>query len=80
MKNLMKKMGLLGLLIVTFIACDKDYNAVGTDLLTHSNFITDSVEFPALTYNKVVEPVKSNNLTSSLLGIYDDPTYGKTAA
>lgn len=80
MKNILKKFSLLGLLIATFIACDKDYNAIGTDLLTNSNFISDSIEFPALTYNKMVNPVRSNNLTSTLLGIYKDPVYGMSSA
>lgn len=80
MKNTLKKISLLFLLLVSFIACDKDYNDIGTNLITHSNFITDSVSFPALTYNKVVPPVRSSNLTSSLLGVYNDPTYGLTTA
>lgn len=80
MKKTLKKIGLLLLLIISFIACDKDYNNIGTDLITHSDFIADSINFPALTYNKVVSPVRSNNLSSSLLGVYNDPIYGLTTA
>ena len=80
MKKTLKKLSLLVLLIVSFIACDKDYNAIGTDLLTNSSFITDSVEFPVIAYNKALDPVRSNNLGTYLLGIYNDPMYGTTTA
>ena len=78
MKNSLKKISLLFLLIVSFIACDKDYNNIGTNLIIHSDFISDSLTLPAIAYNKVVAPVRSNNLNSSLFGVYKDPTYGLT--
>lgn len=80
MKNYLKKISLLSLLIISFIACDKDYNNIGTNLILHSDFITDSVPLPVVAYNKVVSPVRSNNLTSSLFGVYKDPTYGMTTS
>ena len=80
MKNTLKKIGLLSLFISAFVACDKDYNNIGTNLLTNSNFNSDSIEYSAVTYNKAVAPVRSSNLSSNLLGVYKDPHYGLTTA
>jgi len=70
---------LLGL-ILSFNACDKDFASIGVDVIGNDNFETNSISFPAITYNKAVKPVQTNNLSSNLLGIYNDPIYGTTSA
>ncbi|HLT54210.1 MAG TPA: DUF4270 family protein, partial [Flavobacteriaceae bacterium] len=80
LKQFSIRIGLLATMVVAFIACDKDYNTIGTDILADQNFSTGSVKFPVVAYTKALKPVRSNNLTTALLGVYNDPVYGVTSA
>jgi len=70
------------LLVVLFIACDKEFNTIESDVLDkgNSNFTTNKIDISVLAYNKKLQNLKINDLTSNLLGFYDDPAYGKTSA
>ena len=70
------------LILSSFIACDKDFNVIESDVLgkENSNFTTDNDILPIVAYNKKLDSLQINNLPSSLLGIFNDPTYGKTTA
>lgn len=70
------------LVLASFLACDKDFSVIESDVLNenNSNFLTDSTSFPLLAYNKKLESLQINNLSSSLLGVYNDPAYGQTIA
>lgn len=80
MKNTLKKFSIILFLTLTFIACDKDYNTIGSDILSDQGFTTNNLKFPTVSYTKKINPVRSNNLNSSLLGVYKDPVYGLTSA
>src|SRR5690606_8128217 len=69
-------------LIVSFIACDKDFSTVESDVLGEGNvnFDTDKVTLPIIAYNKKLDSLQINNLSSNLLGIFNDPVYGQTVA
>ena len=69
-------------LLLTFIACDKDFNVIESDVLgvDNANFFTDSIVLPITAYNKKLEAVQINNLPSYLLGVFNDPEFGKTTA
>ncbi|WP_299548351.1 DUF4270 domain-containing protein [Seonamhaeicola sp.] len=71
------------LLVTSFIACDKDFYVLDSDVLgkDNANFGTgvDSL-MPIISYNKKLEKVQINNLPSNVLGFYDDPEYGPTTA
>jgi len=70
------------LFLASFIACDKDFNVIESDVLgkDNANFFTDSLVLPISAYNKKLEALQINNLPSNLLGVFDDPDYGKTTA
>ncbi|MEL0455508.1 DUF4270 domain-containing protein [Flavobacteriaceae bacterium SZ-1-7] len=76
---------LLAFLLITssFIACDKDFSVIESDVLgeDNSNFSrkVDSTRIIAA-YNKKLEAVQINNLASNLLGFFNDPAFGKTTA
>lgn len=70
------------LFLLTFIACDKDFSVVESDVLGEGNltFKTDTLSFQIAAYNKKLEALQINALSSSLLGVYNDPAYGQTTA
>lgn len=70
------------LMIISFIACDKDFNVIESDVLgkDNSNFIVKDTILSVLAYNKKLEGLQINGLASNLLGVFDDPAYGRTTA
>ena len=70
------------LFLLSFIACDKDFTTIESDVLGegNANFFTDSSLIKISAYNKKLEALKINNLSSSLLGIFNDPEFGQTKA
>lgn len=67
-------------LILSFNACDKDYASIGVDVIGNDNFETNNISYPVISYNNRIKPVQTNNLSSNLLGIYNDPIYGTSSA
>ncbi len=71
-----------GLIVLSFIACDKDFTAIESDIITDENAtsfdIKDSL-FSIITYTKALEPVQTNNPGLNTLGVYDD-VYGRTTS
>lgn len=70
------------LIFTSFIACDKDFSVVESDVLGEENlkFKTDTFSFQITAYNKNLEALQINGLSSSLLGVYNDPAYGQSVA
>lgn len=62
------------------ISCEKDYAEIGTDIVDSQSIEILNQNYPAKTYNKLVEPFQSNGLTNNLLGYYYDPNFGGTTA
>lgn len=76
-----KNFAIVILLISSFIACDKDFASLDSDIINNDNaihFITDAMKFDVVTYNKKLGPVQTNNLPINLLGIYNNSLYGTT--
>ncbi|MEY4962931.1 MAG: hypothetical protein RLZZ323_250 [Bacteroidota bacterium] len=61
-------------------SCDKDYNAIGADLLGENHFDFLQYTSDVVAHNQKIGPVDSNNLPINAIGIYDDPAFGKTTA
>ena len=64
-----------------FIACDKDYVSLESDIINNDNaihFDTDALKFDVVTFNKKLDPVQTDNLPINLLGIYNNSLYGTT--
>jgi len=70
------------LFLACFIACDKDFSVIESDVLgnENANFYTDSLVLPISAYNKKLEALQINSLPSNLLGVFNDLEYGKTTA
>src|SRR5690606_24620568 len=78
MKNTFLKFSVACVAILTFVACDKDYNTLGADILTDQDFTTSSYKFPALAYSKKLNPVRRSNINAALLGVSKATVYGLT--
>lgn len=85
MKKIFKTLKFTGailFLIVFFIACDKDFSSVESNVLGEDNFNfnTEKINLPIIAYNKKLDSLQINNLSSNLLGVFVDPVYGQTTA
>ncbi|MBU2940911.1 DUF4270 domain-containing protein [Lacinutrix sp. C3R15] len=76
----LKITSVLSLISIAFIACDKDFSTLDSDIQGAQNFSTDSEKIPVIAYTKKFNPVQSNGLSSNLLGVYKDDIYGLTTA
>lgn len=70
------------LIMMSFIACDKEFNIIESDVLgkENSNFDTDNLDLPILAYNKKLDSLQINGLASNLFGVFNDPAFGQTTA
>ena len=68
--------------LITIIACDKDFIVLESDVLgkDKANFVTNSSVINVTAYNKKLDSLQVNGLHSNLLGVFNDPSYGKTIA
>ena len=66
--------------LASVIACDYDYNEVGSDIIqddVHHNGIEKYVA-NAVAFDKSTGSVQTNNMPINSLGVYDSPVFGKT--
>ncbi|WP_417357721.1 DUF4270 domain-containing protein [Flavobacterium sp.] len=66
--------------LVSVIACDYEYNEVGSDIIqddVHHNGIEKYVA-NAVAFDKPTGSVQTNNMPINSLGVYDSPVFGKT--
>jgi len=69
--------------ILVFFSCDKDFASIDSDVISSENainFSTSSIEYPLVASNLRLNPVKSNNLPSFMLGYNNDPNFGESKA
>lgn len=62
-------------------ACDEDYNLEGTGIISDESLISDpDASATVIAYSQQLKGVQTNipQLGSGMLGIYQDPTFGKT--
>ncbi|MFK2818891.1 DUF4270 domain-containing protein [Flavobacteriaceae sp. LMIT009] len=83
-KNILSKnIALLALILSLFIACEKDFSSINSDVVNSENtthFGTDVVTYPVITYNSTIEAFQSNNLPLNLLGYFNDVIFGSSTA
>lgn len=75
--------GLVALLFVlAFIACEEDLGEVGTGIVGEVNFDTEMVDDLNVVAYSMNYPlgVQTNGAPVGVLGVYNDPVYGKTTA
>ena len=85
MKNTIKALKfslVFSLLVSLFLACGKDFSVLDSNVLGEGNlnYNTDSTSFQIAAYNKKLESLQINGLSSNLLGVYNDPAFGQTIA
>lgn len=78
--KLYKSVAIVGCLLLTAVACEKDFSTIESEIEGIKNFTTEGKAFSSIIYDKKLEPVQTNALSSNLLGIYFDKIYGKTTA
>ncbi|WP_047549799.1 DUF4270 domain-containing protein [Psychroserpens sp. Hel_I_66] len=84
-KIALRNLAVITVLISSFVACDKDFADIESDIINNDNathFDTNSSKFDVIAYTKALEPVQTNALPLNLLGVYTDPgeSYGQTTA
>lgn len=82
MKNIFfKTLAILGF-VALFLSCEEEIGSVGTDIVGEVNFATNLADTHGTTaytmrYNNGVQ---TNGVPTGVIGFYDDPVYGTTAA
>lgn len=76
--NFYKSVAFTFVILLSFVACDRDFTSIESDIEGIRNFENNSRTFPLITYNKKLNPVQTNGLSSNLFGIYTDPIFGTT--
>lgn len=84
-KIALRHLALLTVLLCSFVACDKDFANIDSDIINNdnaTNFDTNARLFDVIAYTKALDPVQTNALPINLLGVYTDPgvSYGKSNA
>nr|WP_321227378.1 DUF4270 domain-containing protein [uncultured Psychroserpens sp.] len=84
-KIALRHLALLTVLLCSFIACDKDFANIDSDIINNDNathFDTNARLFDVIAHTKALDPVQTNALPVNLLGIYKDPgvSYGNSTA
>ncbi|WP_226294156.1 DUF4270 domain-containing protein [Aquimarina algicola] len=76
-------------IVFAFFACDDDFNSVGSEVIGDVNFEENTYSAVPVAYSKRFNRVRTNSLIrevngtqlvphANLLGIYNDPVYGKS--
>ncbi len=79
----LRNLAFLALITSFFIACDKDFATIESDIVNNNNatnFDGLSRKLDVIAYTKALPPVQTNDLPINLLGVYNDPVYGQTTA
>lgn len=66
--------------VAFFYSCDKDFNAIGDDLIGGNHFDLEISNSDVIAYNQKIDAIQSNNLTSNQLGIYVNSAFSTTIA
>lgn len=68
------------LMVLAFTSCDDDFNTIGGELIGGQFDSLPRYDAGVVAYSKSTGGVQTNNLPSSLLGVYIDPVYGQQVA
>ncbi|MEO5787355.1 DUF4270 domain-containing protein [Gelidibacter sp.] len=79
-KPALKNLFVLVILTTAFVACDKDFISLDSDISGENNFGVSDNKYEVIAYTKKLGPVQTNGLPSNLFGVYKDLVYGNTTA
>ncbi|MCF6346802.1 MAG: DUF4270 domain-containing protein [Flavobacteriaceae bacterium] len=74
--NSVKYIGLLSLVLLSVIACERDFENIGVGLVDNNEFATSDTIFEVIAYNKNVESSRVDGIPEYLLGILEDDNFG----
>ncbi len=75
--NSVKYFGLFGLILLSVIACERDFENIGVGLVDNNQFSTKSDTFEVIAYNKNVDTSRVDGIPQYILGVYNDDSFGR---
>lgn len=78
--NFFLKTLIVGISIVLFASCDRDFNEIGAGIVGDEHYGMNQSTYDVTAYNQSLGPVQTNNLPVNQFGYYNNPIFGKTKA
>lgn len=78
--NFLFKTFIIGLSILFFASCDKDFNELGSEIVGNNNYSLNKEAIDVVAYNQNIGVYRTSNLPINSLGTYTNPIFGKTTA
>jgi len=74
--NSLKYFGLSGLILLSVIACERDFENIGIGLVDNNQFTTKDTIFEVIAYTKNIDSSRVDGIPQYLLGVYKDDNFG----
>lgn len=74
--NSLKYIGVFTLILISVIACERDFENIGSGLVDNNQFTTKSINFDVTAFNKNVVSSRVDGLPQYLIGVNNDPNFG----
>jgi hypothetical protein len=68
--------GLISIVIISTVACEKDFENIGVALVDNNQFKTKDTIFEVLAINKNIDSSRVDGIPQYLLGVYNDDKFG----
>ncbi|WP_219008239.1 DUF4270 domain-containing protein [Aquimarina litoralis] len=78
LKKVWIKITVMITVVITVVSCDDDFNSVGSEVIGDVNFEDNEYNATPVAYSQQFGRVQTSGLPNNLLGIYNDPVYGKS--
>ncbi len=78
--QLLRFLVLIIILIFVSISCERDFENIGTELVTNEQFDSNKVTFEVIAYNQNLEKSRTDNLPVNGLGVFKSSKYGTLRA
>lgn len=78
--NFLFKTFIIGLSILFFASCDKDFNELGSEIVGNDNYSLNKEAIDVVAYNQNIGVYRTSDLPINSLGTYTNPIFGKTTA
>ncbi|MDX5586659.1 MAG: DUF4270 domain-containing protein [Aureibaculum sp.] len=74
--NSVKYIGLLALILLSVVACEKDFEDIGVGLVDNNQFSTADAIFEIIAFNQNVESSRVDGIPQRIIGVYNDDNFG----
>jgi len=75
-----KYIGSMTLILLSMIACEKDFENIGVGLVDNNQFSSKDTIFEIISYNENVNASRVDGIPQHLLGVYNDANFGLITA